>query len=112
MVPGNLFACGLRIDTEENYYAPRKELIEKTYTQLTGYDPHKGGHYFTVWAPRQTGKTGIMQQMSIKKDPRFHVKFCLSPSFLFRPYITSPILISVCRKCLPHESKFFRLFIG
>jgi hypothetical protein len=63
------------IDTEEHYYAPRKELIEKTYTQLIGYNPQKGGHYFTVWAPRQTGKTWIMQQilMRLKKDPRFHV---------------------------------------
>jgi hypothetical protein len=63
------------IDTEENYYAPRKELIEKTYTQLIGYNPRKGGHYFTVWAPRQTGKTWIMQQIlqRLKKDPRFHV---------------------------------------
>jgi hypothetical protein len=63
------------IDTEEHYYAPRKELIEKAYTQLIGYNPQKGGHYFTVWAPRQTGKTWIMQQIlfRLRKDPRFHV---------------------------------------
>jgi nitrogen regulatory protein PII-like uncharacterized protein len=63
------------VDIDENYYAPREELIEKAYTQLIGYDPQKSGHYFTVWAPRQTGKTWIMQQilMRLKKDPRFHV---------------------------------------
>jgi hypothetical protein len=63
------------IDTEEHYYAPRQELIETAYTQLIGYNPQKGGHYFTVWAPRQTGKTWIMQQIlfRLKKDPRFHV---------------------------------------
>lgn len=63
------------IDTEEHYYAPRKELIEIAYTQLIGYNPKKSGHYFTVWAPRQTGKTWIMQEIlfRLKKDPRFHV---------------------------------------
>ncbi len=63
------------IDTEEHYYAPRTELIERAYTQLVGYNPAKGGHYFTVWAPRQTGKTWIMQQIlfRLRKDPRFHV---------------------------------------
>jgi hypothetical protein len=28
-----------------------------------GEDPRKSGHYFTVWAPRQTGKTWIMQEV-------------------------------------------------
>ncbi|HLP49217.1 MAG TPA: AAA-like domain-containing protein [Candidatus Kapabacteria bacterium] len=62
------------IDTEMDYYAPRKELIEKTYIQLIGENPRKGGHYFTVWAPRQTGKTWIMQEtlFQLEKDPRFH----------------------------------------
>ena len=29
---------------------------------LLGEDPTKGGHYITVWAPRQRGKSWIMQQ--------------------------------------------------
>jgi len=45
------------IDTDLEYYAPRKELIAKARTQLLGEDPQKGGHYITVWAPRQTGKS-------------------------------------------------------
>jgi len=62
------------IDTEMNYYAPRVELIEKAYNNLVGENPQKSGHYFTVWAPRQTGKTWLMQQIlhRLKKDPRFH----------------------------------------
>ncbi|MCX6579502.1 MAG: AAA-like domain-containing protein [Candidatus Aminicenantes bacterium] len=57
-----------------NYYAPREELIEKTYINLIGENPPEGGHYFTVWAPRQTGKTWLLQQVlfRLKKDPRFH----------------------------------------
>jgi hypothetical protein len=44
------------IDTEQHYYVPREASIEKAYNQLTGYNPRRGGHYFTVWAPRQAGK--------------------------------------------------------
>jgi len=63
------------VDPEEHYYAPRKELIEIAYNQMRGDNPRKGGHYFTVWAPRQTGKTWIMQQIlfRLQKDKGFHV---------------------------------------
>jgi len=54
------------VDTELHYYAPRNEMTEKAYMQLTGENPDKGGHYITVWAPRQAGKTWIMQQV-VKK---------------------------------------------
>jgi hypothetical protein len=50
------------IDTEEHYYAPRNELINRAYSRLTGDNPKKGGHYITVWAPRQCGKTWVMQE--------------------------------------------------
>ena len=61
------------IDTDEHYYAPRKALIDNAYTQLMGENPQKGGHYITVWAPRQTGKTWVMQEtfLRLKKNPRF-----------------------------------------
>ncbi len=54
------------VNTNLHYYAPRTELIEKAYRQLTGEIPEEGGHYITVWAPRQTGKTWILQQV-VKK---------------------------------------------
>ncbi|MFN8490761.1 MAG: AAA-like domain-containing protein [Caldilineaceae bacterium] len=44
-------------------YAPRTALIEQAYQQLIGEDPEQGGHYVTVWAPRQTGKTWLLQQV-------------------------------------------------
>jgi hypothetical protein len=61
------------LDTEEHFYAPRSELIQNLYTQLMGYNPQKGGHYITVWAPRQTGKSWLMQQAltQIKKNNQF-----------------------------------------
>ena len=51
------------INTKLHYYAPREALIEWAHTQLVGADPDEGGHYITVWAPRQTGKTWLMQQI-------------------------------------------------
>ncbi len=63
------------VDRDIHYYAPRKELIESAYMQLIGEDPEKGGRYITVWAPRQSGKTWIMQQalFRLRKDRRFDV---------------------------------------
>jgi hypothetical protein len=63
------------IDLEDHYYAPREELIEKACSQLSGINPEKGGHYITVWAPRQTGKSWVMQQVlyRLKKETRFDV---------------------------------------
>lgn len=54
------------LDTDLHYYAPREELITTTFDHLVGSPPTKGGHYVTVWAPRQTGKTWLMQQI-VKK---------------------------------------------
>ena len=61
------------IDTDLHYYAPRQALVEHAYRQLLGENPIKDGHYITVWAPRQTGKTWVMQQIlfSLQHEPRY-----------------------------------------
>ncbi len=51
------------IDKDIHYHVPRKELIDNAYLQLIGEKPEKGGHFITIWAPRQAGKTWIMQQV-------------------------------------------------
>jgi hypothetical protein len=63
------------IDTDLHYYAPRKELLEFAHRQLIGGNPEKGGHYITVWAPRQTGKTWTLNNIFSKicSDKRFDV---------------------------------------
>jgi hypothetical protein len=65
------------IDRDLNYYADRQELIDGACQQLLGDDPNKGGHYITLWAPRQTGKTWIMQEalLKLQKDNKFDVVF-------------------------------------
>lgn len=64
-----------QIDTEQHYYAPRKDLIAKAYTQVMGDNPERGGHYITVWAPRQAGKSWLMQQIlfRLRADERYDV---------------------------------------
>lgn len=54
------------INRQENYYAPRTVLIEHAIAQLRGDGSVSGGHYITVWAPRQTGKTWIMQEVLVQ----------------------------------------------
>ncbi|MEN8219671.1 MAG: AAA-like domain-containing protein [Pseudomonadota bacterium] len=63
------------IDRELHYYVPRQELIDKATQQLKGYNPNKGGHYITVWAPRQTGKSWIMREVvfSLRQETQFDV---------------------------------------
>lgn len=62
------------VDPDIHYFAPRKELIDRAYARLIGKNPGKGGHYITVWAPGQTGKTSLMIQLSLRlqNNPEFH----------------------------------------
>ena len=62
------------IDTDIHYYVPRSSYINQACEQLLGETPEKGGHYFTVWAPRQTGKTWIFNQtmFRLQDDERFY----------------------------------------
>ncbi len=50
------------VDHEEHFYVSRKELIDNCTQHIIGKSG-KGGHYFTIWAPRQTGKTWLMKQV-------------------------------------------------
>ncbi|HIE02168.1 MAG TPA: hypothetical protein EYP59_18095 [Thiotrichaceae bacterium] len=62
-------------NTKIHYYAPREALCASVLRQLKGDDPDDGGHYITVWAPRQTGKTSIMQDvfLTLQEDTAFDV---------------------------------------
>lgn len=62
------------VDKDMHFFVPREELVQKACTELIGENPEKGGHYITVWAPRQTGKTWIMRDVlwRLWDDERFH----------------------------------------
>ena len=51
------------IYTDLHYYAPRTARIEEARQRLLGENPAKGGHYITVWAPRQTGKSWLLLEV-------------------------------------------------
>ncbi len=63
------------LNPKPHYYAPRETLIEKAYTTLVGENPQEGGHYITVWGPRQCGSTWVMLEVlrKIEETDRFHV---------------------------------------
>ncbi|MCP4349611.1 MAG: hypothetical protein GY795_29370 [Desulfobacterales bacterium] len=64
------------VDCEEHFCIPREELLNQCTEQLIG-KPGKGGHYFTIWAPRQTGKTWIMQQVKKEIEKRCADRFVI-----------------------------------
>lgn len=62
------------VDNEQHFCVARRELVERCTTQLIGH-PEKGGHYFTIWAPRQTGKTWLMRQVKQEIPRRYADRF-------------------------------------
>jgi hypothetical protein len=64
------------VDPTEHFAVERRELVERCVAQLVG-NPDKSGHFFTIWAPRQTGKTWIMrravEEIRARYGERFHV---------------------------------------
>ncbi|MBF0120183.1 MAG: AAA-like domain-containing protein [Desulfobacterales bacterium] len=50
------------INSNHHFFVDRKEIVQKCTEQLIGYSS-EGGHYFTIWAPRQTGKTWLMREI-------------------------------------------------
>ena len=62
------------VDCRYHFCVERKELVAQTVEQLIGI-PEKGGHYFTIWAPRQTGKTWLMEQMREEIPRRYSDRF-------------------------------------
>ncbi|MBF0609421.1 MAG: ATP-binding protein, partial [Magnetococcales bacterium] len=51
------------VNCRSHFCVPRRELIERCAGQLIGDIVDEGGRYFTIWAPRQTGKTWVMRQV-------------------------------------------------
>ena len=64
------------VDSEEHFSVPRNELIGKCCRQLIG-NPEKCGHYFTIWAPRQTGKTWLMRQVRKEIEKLYSDRFII-----------------------------------
>ncbi len=61
------------VSKKRHFYVPRTELVNAATLKLTGDFPDEGGHYITVWAPRQCGKSWIMNETlyQLNQDDRF-----------------------------------------
>jgi len=64
------------VDREEHFCVGREELVHRCREQLVG-NPEKSGHYFTIWAPRQTGKTWLMRQVEMELEIRCKERFSI-----------------------------------
>ena len=62
------------INTKKHFFVPRTQLIEACLNYIVD-EPDEAGHYFTIWAPRQTGKTWIMNQVKDEIKKRYSNKF-------------------------------------
>ncbi len=62
------------VDCEEHFCVERKSLVRQCVEQLMG-NPEKGGHYFTMWSPRQCGKTWLMRQAKREIEKEYGDRF-------------------------------------
>ncbi len=62
------------VDQDIHFAVPRTELVENCLQHILG-EPGKGGHYFTIWAPRQTGKTWLMRQVKQRIETDYPDQF-------------------------------------
>ncbi|OQX17534.1 MAG: hypothetical protein BWK80_39530 [Desulfobacteraceae bacterium IS3] len=65
------------VDERKHFTTSRKELVHTCLENLVG-DPEEGGHYFTIWAPRQAGKTWLMRQVSEEIRTLYADKFIIA----------------------------------
>ncbi|TGO03442.1 hypothetical protein PN36_06345 [Candidatus Thiomargarita nelsonii] len=64
------------VDCQDHFCVQRQALIAQGVEQLIGI-PEKGGHYFTIWAPRQTGKTWLMRRLKQEISQQYPEEFTI-----------------------------------
>jgi AAA-like domain len=64
------------VDPSENFCVERRELVERCVEQLVS-NPDKAGTFFTIWAPRQSGKTWLMRRAIEEIRARYGDRFAV-----------------------------------
>jgi hypothetical protein len=59
------------VSCNSHFCVPREALIEHCFHSLIGKSEELG-RYFTIWAPRQTGKNWLMRQVVEKIQAGYH----------------------------------------
>jgi len=62
------------VNASSHFSVPRTDLINQCLNSLIGSD-NEGGHYFTIWAPRQTGKTWLTQEVKKRIESIYSDRF-------------------------------------
>ncbi len=62
------------VDKDIHFSVPRVNLVESCLHHIIG-ESGKGGHYFTIWAPRQTGKTWLMREVKQRIEAVYPDRF-------------------------------------
>ena len=64
------------VNARSHFSAPRTDLVNHCLNSLIGSDSdNEGGHYFTIWAPRQSGKTWLTQQVRKRIEAEYPDQF-------------------------------------
>lgn len=64
------------VNATYHFCVPRHELVDACINQLVGIDDDSG-HYFTIWAARQTGKTWLIHQVLHEVPQRYGEQFAV-----------------------------------
>ncbi len=65
------------VNCRRHFCVPRRELVESCLDYIVG-DVQDGGHYFTIWSPRQTGKTWLMHEVRREIEKRYSHRFIVA----------------------------------
>ncbi len=65
------------VDLRRHFAVERRELVEQGVAQLVGEAGDDGGHFFTIWAPRQAGKTWLMRRAIAEIRARYGERFAI-----------------------------------
>ncbi len=64
------------VNEKYHFAVKRNEMISSCLKNLVGA-PGEDGHFFTIWAPRQTGKTWLMRQVAKEIENRCPDRFLI-----------------------------------
>lgn len=64
------------VNSKTHFYVERRYLVDHCRDQMIG-DMADGGYYFTIWGPRQSGKTWLMEQVKKEIENRYGGRFVI-----------------------------------
>jgi len=66
------------VNAKAHFSLARRALVGPCTEQLMGEPDEGGGHYFTIWAPRQAGKTWLMREVCREIEQREGDRFVVA----------------------------------